>query len=397
MTKSYLSSLTILLLAVSPAWAEENREASGADATPASGSNKVVEGKSTVTTGSTQTGTVIENKTKAADPDNQATAASKTEQAEATKDPTTDITNTNAKAANNVNPENKNVSLSRPRITLALGGGGCKCITHIGVIKVLEKNHIPIDYIVGTSSGATIGALYCAGVPINEIEKMYHDGTIQSAMVPNMVPKLLLKPLEKLTSPLAEAKPAGVTDGAKFRDFLAKRLPSKFSGMKIPFAAVATNLTDGQTYMLNEGDVSQAVLASNAFPGLFRPVNINGKLYVDGGVKANMPANCAKATGADLIISVMSNETISKQPNEKYTTMKAVLGRVSDIMLADADKNKIKDSDIVIIPRIQEIPYMTKNTAQIEAAEKSGEEAANAAVPKIKALIDNKNKAAVLP
>ncbi len=273
---------------------------------------------------------------------------------------------------------------ARPRITLALGGGGCKSIADIGVLRVFERNHIPIDFIVGTSAGATIGALYASGVSVDEIEKLVVSGQLQHAMVPSIAPRIILSPLWKLLRIFKPPRYAGITNGHRLVKYLQKRLPEKFSETKIPFAAVATDLESGDTVMITSGNLCLGVLASAALPPLVRPVEMDGRLFADGGIKANLPANCAQLTKADLIVAVLSDAPIRHIPKQEFTSLNVLASRVTDIMEAAIDRQHVKETDVLIFPSVADTPMMTKDPDVVRQTILRGEEAATKLVPVIK-------------
>jgi NTE family protein len=274
--------------------------------------------------------------------------------------------------------------IARPRITLTLGGGGCKSIADIGVLRAFERNHIPIDFIVGTSAGATIGALYASGVSVDEIEKLVVTGELQHVMVPSIIPRLVFSPLWKLFRIFQPPHYAGITNGHRLVKFLHKHLPDSFAETKIPFAAVATDLESGDTVMITSGDLCQSVLASAALPPLVRPVELNGRLFADGGIKDNLPANCAKLTKADLIVSVLSDAPIRHIDKQEFTKLNALVTRVTDIMEAAIDKQHLQDTDVLIFPAVADTPMMTKDPNIVKRTIAAGDAAATKLVPAIK-------------
>ncbi len=191
-----------------------------------------------------------------------------------------------------------------PRLVLAFGGGGCKTAAQIGVLRSFEKHNIPIDAIVGTSMGSLIGALYCSGMSVDDIEKLFVQKEVQKSILSKVIVNAVLSPIKPIGY-LFTGKPyAGMSSGHGYLKFLRKNLPATFRELKIPFAAVCTNITDGHTTVLADGDLPLAVLASNAVPTLIRPVMIKDKLYVDGGLRANLPVNITQSLTSGLIVSV---------------------------------------------------------------------------------------------
>lgn len=274
-------------------------------------------------------------------------------------------------------------SRKRPRVVLALGGGAFKAIAQIGVIRSLERHGIPIDGIVGTSFGSVIGSLYCAGRSTEEIEKLFIENRVQKAMLSGVVCRALLRPLSPLTSLVCKKSYPGASSGKAYGNLLREILPRSFKDLNKPFAAVVTNLTEGRTRVLSDGDLATAVQASSAVPLLLKPVMIDGSLYVDGGLRANLPSNIADALGADVTISVLVDKAIRPVSNERLKKPRALMLRVADIMMAAADHPKATSSDILIYPNVDFMPALTKDKSLIKKAIAAGEKAADAAIPEI--------------
>lgn len=284
----------------------------------------------------------------------------------------------------------------RPTVALALGGGGARGGAHLGVLKVLRDNNVPIDYIVGNSMGAIIGGFYAAGVPIEDIRKMMQNGSMRKAYTPlPLAPKVVMAGFAKL-SPFKGKNPyAGLFSGKSFRKFLSKNLPRpdmQFSETKIPFSAVATNLVDGQAYRISEGPLAIAMQASSAISPIIKPVPIDDKIYVDGGVRANLPASAARDTGADIVIAVLVDEPMQKIPARKFKSYKGIAARLADIVLAVADERQLQFADVIINPDVSSIPVLAKKSFYAEKAELSGELAAKKALPAIFRDLENPQK-----
>lgn len=271
----------------------------------------------------------------------------------------------------------------RPRLVLALSGGACKAVAEIGVLRSMEQHHIKIDGVVGTSMGATVGALYCAGVSLDEIEAMFLDNTIQTAMLKGVHWSVITSPIASL-SYIVKGRPyAGITDGKGYLKLLERKLPKSFEELKIPFAAVMTNLTDGQTVVMAHGNLPKAILASNCVPTLYRPVMIDGKLYVDGGLKANLPSNIAQSMGNDIVVAVLVDTAIAAVPNEKFKSKKALILRVMNIMMASSDKMQTLSSDTLIYPDVDFIPAFTKDPEILRRGIAAGQTAADSVAARI--------------
>jgi NTE family protein len=272
---------------------------------------------------------------------------------------------------------------SRPRLILALSGGASKAVAEIGVLRSLERHNIAIDGIVGTSMGSTIGALYCAGMPVDEIERLFVEGKVRKAAVKNIALKVLLGPVTDAVEMFTGRPYAGITSGKAYLKFLAKNLPESFDQLKVPFAAVVTNLTDGRTTVLAKGNLPKSVLASNCIPTIFRPVLIDDKLYVDGGLNANLPSNIARSMGAGIVVAVLVDTALKPVPNQTFKSKTALEARVVDVMLASADKIQTRSSDILIYPDVDFMPAVSKDPEVAKRAIRAGEMAADAVVDKI--------------
>jgi NTE family protein len=226
--------------------------------------------------------------------------------------------------------------------------------------------------------GAAIGALYCAGKSPDEIEQMWIDGTIPHAVFKNIPLKIALSPVGKLVHLVGHKPYAGLTDEKSFLKLLENNLPASFDQLRIPFAAIATNLTDGRSTVLSSGNLPRAILASSAFPRLVRPVEIDGKVYADGGIKANLPARIAQsAMDADVVVAVPVDQSIKPTKNKKFTKMNNIINRVTDIMIAALDAEQAKSSDILIYPNMDSIPLITSKPELLKKAVNIGEEAAD--------------------
>ncbi len=283
-----------------------------------------------------------------------------------------------------LSPEGKKrFAAARPRLILALSGGAYKTVAQIGVLRSLEQHNIRVDGIVGTSMGATIGALYCAGVPLDDIEAMFVDNAIQGAMLKGARRSMLCRPLEPIRHLVKGKRYAGITDGKGYLALLEQRLPATFADLQIPFGAVVTNLTDGQTTVLTHGDLPQAVFASNCVPTIYRPHMIDGKLYVDGGLKANLPSNIAQKMGADVVVAVLVDTAVKPVRNRDLKSKKAFMMRVMDIMMASSDQMQTRSSDILIYPNVDFIPWITKDPKILKRGIEAGQRAADSVAARI--------------
>lgn len=174
----------------------------------------------------------------------------------------------------------------RKKIGLALGGGSVRGAAHLGVLEVLEREGIWPDYVAGVSAGSVVGAVYCAGLDLDEIKRLALG--------------LHWKKLGRVTRPRL-----GFLDGRRLEEYLEEVIgPLQFEELEIPFAAVAVDIVRGEVVVLKEGPVAPSVQASCAIPGIFTPVERGDQILVDGGVLNNLPVSVARDMGANYVIAV---------------------------------------------------------------------------------------------
>ena len=181
---------------------------------------------------------------------------------------------------------------------LALGGGAARGLAHIGVLKVLERESIPIDFIAGTSFGAFVAALYAAGVPV--------------AMMEEVALNMDWKQLLRFVDPVLPR--SGLIDGKKISRFMAEMLPVRsFEELKIPLILPATEVMNGKTILFREGDLIEPLRAAIAFPGIFNPVKVGDTYLFDGGVCMPVPIDAVRALGAKRVIAVSTEPKVDKR------------------------------------------------------------------------------------
>ncbi len=258
-----------------------------------------------------------------------------------------------------------------PKIGLVLGGGGARGASHIGVLKVLEENHIPIDYIVGTSMGAIVGGLYASGMSPEEMEENFKSVDWKDLFTDRLSEKELSfrnkgdrRKFVDLELGLKNGKivfPKGIISGHKL-SFLLKSmlLPATtvkdFDLLHIPFRAIATDIETGQEVILKDGNLAEAIRASMSIPGAFTPVEINGRVLVDGGAVNNLPIDIARKMGADIIIAVDVGMPLAKR--DELDSALDITMQVIGIMTqqnVDRQISQIRDKDILIRPDLGDI------------------------------------------
>ncbi|PIY69404.1 hypothetical protein COY90_00895, partial [Candidatus Roizmanbacteria bacterium CG_4_10_14_0_8_um_filter_39_9] len=268
-----------------------------------------------------------------------------------------------------------NLFKQSPTVGFALGGGGPKGLAHIGVIKKCEEHHIPIDYIAGTSAGAIVGAFYAKSKNIAEVEEY-------------IVKKNWWEVLSLLADP---SLVQGILQGRKAQVFVEGYLGTslQFDQLSLPFSAISVDLATGQSVMISEGPVSKAVMASFAIPMLFKPVNIDGKCLIDGGVTSPVPVEAVKKMGADITVGVNLNKHYFSENVSDKLNLFQVARHAFSIMTHNIALYEVKKADIVINPRVDEIHWKTLlDEGQKIKAIHTGELAAEEEMPSLKVLIE---------
>ncbi|HNP33366.1 MAG TPA: patatin-like phospholipase family protein [Flavobacterium sp.] len=291
------------------------------------------------------------------------------------------------------------IKKSRPKIGLVLSGGGAKGFAHIGVLKVLEKAGVKIDYIAGTSMGAVVGGLYASGYSATQIDSIFSN-TDFDELLQDYIPRASKSFYEKnndqlyaLTLPFNKLKigiPIALSKGMYNYSLLSKlthnvRHIDDFSQLPIPFLCIATDIEKGDQVILKEGYLAQAMLASSAFPSLFSPVEIDGKLLIDGGVVNNYPVEEVRKMGADIVIGVDVQDNLKDRNSLKDATR--ILVQITNLDMIKSMKEKQKLTDIYIKPDVTN--YGVISFDEGKEIVKTGEDAAMEMFDKIKTLADN--------
>jgi NTE family protein len=269
-----------------------------------------------------------------------------------------------------------------PSVVVVLAGGGAKGFAHLAVLRQLERDHIPIARIVGTSMGAVIGGLYASGLSTDDIERVI------GGLDPT---KVALDQLNRLELPsrsrayqqkypvelefgvkdggLSFAR--GVSDGQRFLALLQEltsHVPPQvnFNDLKIPFRAVATRYRDGEMKVFDRGALHLAIRASMAAPAVFAPVEVEGETYVDGGLVANLPIEVALHEGADVVVASYLAGGADDGRAEQASHALMVANRMIDIMIRQNEKRNLallRAQDVLVKPKLQDIGFADFNRA----------------------------------
>ena len=224
-----------------------------------------------------------------------------------------------------------------PIIALALGGGGAKGFAHIGAIKILESHGIKPKIVTGTSAGSFVGSLYASGKSGFQLQE------------------IALKLEESDIRDLTISKQGFIT-GQKLQDYVNKQIGNKpIQQFPIRFAAVATQLDNGQKVAFNKGNAGQAVRASCSIPNVFIPATIGGKRYVDGGLVSPIPVQTARDLGADIVIAI----DISARPKAgQSSNLWGLLDQTLNIMGQQTINQELAQADVVIQPQVGNLGVM---------------------------------------
>lgn len=263
----------------------------------------------------------------------------------------------------------------RPKVGLALSGGGSKAGAHIGVLRVLEANRIPVDYIAGTSAGAIVGGLYAAGMSPDEIEQAI--GGIDWADILDDKPQRQDLPFRRKRDDLnylvkyrpgysdgSIKLPLGLVEGQKVTGFLRRQVEGlnqsrNFDALPIPLRVVATDLETGQPVVIGSGDLAIAIRASMAIPVFFSPVTLDGRRLVDGGPANNLPIDVVRDMGADVVIAV--DITAPLLSGDQLDSVLAVADQMTNVLTQRTVAERVAtlgENDVLLRPDLSGIGGM---------------------------------------
>lgn len=258
----------------------------------------------------------------------------------------------------------------RPKVCLVLSGGGARGAAHVGVIKELQRQRIPVDCVVGTSMGSIVGASYAAGATVEEMEAILHRLNTRLLFTDNppreeRAVRLKRDDATNLQSPEVGVNrgsiqlPRGIVSGiqleAVLRELSKVRGYRNFDHLPIPYRAVATDLVTGKAVVLKEGELSVAMRASMSVPGAIQPVRLGNTQLVDGGLTNNLPVDVARAMGADIVIAVNLGTPLLRP--DQLNSILGVTGQMISILTeqnVQASLASLKATDILILPHLDD-------------------------------------------
>lgn len=224
--------------------------------------------------------------------------------------------------------------MSRPKIGLALSAGAARGFAHLGVLKVLQAENISIDYIAGSSMGSFVGALFANGLDLE--------------MVTHLAKHLKRKHWVDLIVP-----GLGFIAGEKMKELIRLLTHRKnLEDLPIPLTVVATDLLSGQRVLFREGPVADAVRASISVPGVFEPVQVDGRLLVDGGVADRLPISVARDMGADFVIAV---DVLTRSTDVQVKNIMDVISQAISIMEREILLHQVVKADFLVLPEMKDI------------------------------------------
>ncbi|MBW2031431.1 MAG: patatin-like phospholipase family protein [Deltaproteobacteria bacterium] len=277
----------------------------------------------------------------------------------------------------------------RKSVALALGGGGARGLAHIGVLRVLEREGIPIDLIVGTSVGALVGGAYACGITADELERRAEEylnsSEFRSSAMKGLEAayrggeeglgeKIRTYVKNRFLVVQAMFKP-GILSNQDFQKTISYFLPDiEIEETRTPFRAVATDLVSGQQIVLSRGSLRQAVMASCAVPGAIEPLKEGERLLSNGGITCLIPCSVARQEGADIIIAVAVDRGISRET--EIRTVVDIYHRVSEIMGEKLKALELSGADVVISPEVGDLHWTEFSQAMnlIEIGERAARE-----------------------
>lgn len=280
---------------------------------------------------------------------------------------------------------------SRKKVALVLSGGGAKGTAHIGALKVLEKANIPIDMIVGTSMGSLMGGLYCIGYDASMLDSLVRiqdwpfllsdkiDPNEQNILQRDKNDTYAFSFALNNTGKLSFAS-SGFIKGKNLSNLFARLTLGyhdsiDFNTLPIPFACVATDITDFSEVVFHSGTLATAMRSSMSIPAVFSPVYLDSMVLVDGGLLNNYPVDVAKAMGADIIIGVSVQNDIKKEP-EKFSSTLSIVNQLTDIGNLNKTEENIAMTDVFIKVDVKGYSAASFNVTAIDSLIKRGEQAA---------------------
>jgi NTE family protein len=250
----------------------------------------------------------------------------------------------------------------KKKVALVLSGGSARGIAHVGVVNILKREGFKFDLVVGTSIGSIVGAAYCLDLPLEEIEKIALKTTAMN---------LLDITISRM----------GLAEGNRLENIIRQAIGNRtFSDLKIPLAVTTVDIETGEELFFTSGDLVKTIKASCSLPGIFKPVELNGRLLIDGGMRQHMPTDIARGLGADFIVGVDVGFCVK---TGKMNSMLNIILQAIQIMGEELSKHQSSSANIIIKPNLGDgVDQMDFNKAAFII--KKGEEAAEEMLPALR-------------
>lgn len=288
----------------------------------------------------------------------------------------------------------------KPKIALALGGGGARGCAHIGVLKVLQRENIAIDLITGTSIGAVVGAIYANTVDAGKVEERFQeflrseeyrksglDLFKRREPAENFFGQVASYLKERVVVNLAQSK-TSLVGGHRLRRAMEFLVPQgRIENTKIPFYPIASNILTGESVVFSEGDMCDIVTASASIPGFLPPYQVNGYLLVDGSVVCPTPVEPAKELGGDVIIAIDVGQQLNGNP--KLDNVIDVIFQTNHMTARHYNLHLLKHADVVVRPNVGLVHWSEFKLLKYMVEE--GERVTEEALPEIKEKIRKKS------
>lgn len=267
--------------------------------------------------------------------------------------------------------QNKDSVPSKAKVGLVLSGGGAKGLAHIGVLKVIDSLGVKVDYVAGTSMGAIIGSLYAVGYSGKQLDSIFKEVDFDNILSDNL-PRSSKALYERensekyaVTLPFDRFKialPSALSRGQNTYSLLSRLTLhvsdiNDFSKLPIPFFCIGTNIETGATVMLDQGDLTQAVMASATLPSLFQPIIVGDQVLVDGGVTNNYPIDELRAKGMDVIVGVDVQSNLANR--DQLVSAPSILMQISNFRTIKDMQLKVEKTDVYIKPEISDFSVVS--------------------------------------
>lgn len=281
--------------------------------------------------------------------------------------------------------------MTRPKVGLALGGGGARGYAHLGVIRTLQKHEIPIDIIVGTSMGAVIGGAFACSLNLYKLERILKNLDLNKLLgiSTNPVKEIAGRTASEYLFKRVNWRNVEPEKTKRLLEFFSTFTANKeFKNLLIQFATIAVDIDTGEEIVLREGPVARAIAASVAIPGIHYPVKYGNRFLVDGGVTNNLPVDVAAALGAEVVIGVDVGAPITSGAKTSIDVLiqaEAIVLKELTRLKIEATQQKLGERLLVLTPAVERIQTLHLN--ELDLPIKAGEIEAEQKLPRIKELI----------